>query len=278
VSEWHAIVAEMALWERRPADARHEVAQALPAAQVGDNTYFLALLIWLGLRAEADLAEQTIGKEKARHPTTAGQTVAGGLLAAARALPRKLHPVPRSTVHLLLATAEHTRFEARSDPRVWQLAAERLEQEGCAYLAAYSRWRQAEAVMSGSRNRAGARRPLVSAHATARRLGAAPLREEIEALARRSRIDLDVVASETLPGKSGMKPGSPADTFGLTAREADVLTQLTAGCTNRQIAEALYISEKTVATHVSHILAKLDVTNRSQAAAAAHRLGLDPAL
>jgi DNA-binding CsgD family transcriptional regulator/tetratricopeptide (TPR) repeat protein len=277
VSEWHAIVAEMALWERRPADARHEIAQALPAVQAGDNTYILALLLWLGLRAEADLAERTISKEKAHHSTTAGRTVAGRLFAAVRALPRRLHPVPRATVHLLLAAAEHTRFQGRSDPRQWQVAAERLEQEGCAYLAAYSRWRQAEAVMGGSRNRASARRLLLSAYATACRLGAAPLGEEIEALARRSRIDLDPVAGETLPGKSGVKPGSAADTFGLTAREADVLAQLTAGHTNRQIAEALYISEKTVATHVSHILAKLDVTNRSQAAAAAHRLGLDPA-
>ena len=276
VSEWHALAAEIALWEGRPGDASHEIAQALPAVQSGDNTYILALLLWLGLRAQADLAEHTISKENPRGRTTAGRAAAGGLFAAARDLPRRLHALPRSAVHLLLAAAEHTRFQRRSDPLKWQLAADRLQQAGCAYLAAYARWREAEAVMTTSRNRAGASRPLLSAYATARRLEAVPLRQEIEALARRSRIDLDVAAIETLPGEPGVKQRSAADTLGLTAREADVLAQLTAGYTNRQIAEALYISEKTVATHVSHIFAKLDVTNRSQAAAAARRLGLDP--
>ncbi|MDQ1533525.1 MAG: hypothetical protein QOF28_1286 [Actinomycetota bacterium] len=46
------------------------------------------------------------------------------------------------------------------------------------------------------------------------------------------------------------------------------------GRTNRQIAEALFISEKTASVHVSNILAKLGVTNRSEAAAVAHRVGL----
>ena len=59
----------------------------------------------------------------------------------------------------------------------------------------------------------------------------------------------------------------------LTKRERDVLALLADGRTNRQIAETLYISDKTASVHVSHILAKLGVTNRGQAAAVAHRLG-----
>ena len=47
-----------------------------------------------------------------------------------------------------------------------------------------------------------------------------------------------------------------------------------AGATNRQIAERLFISPKTAALHVSHILAKLGVATRGEAAALAHRLGL----
>jgi DNA-binding NarL/FixJ family response regulator len=44
------------------------------------------------------------------------------------------------------------------------------------------------------------------------------------------------------------------------------------GRTNRQIAEALFISDKTASVHVSNILAKLGMANRGEAAAVAHRL------
>jgi DNA-binding NarL/FixJ family response regulator len=53
-----------------------------------------------------------------------------------------------------------------------------------------------------------------------------------------------------------------------------VLALVADGRTNRQIAERLFITDKTASVHVSHILAKLGVANRSEAAAAAHRLGL----
>ena len=52
---------------------------------------------------------------------------------------------------------------------------------------------------------------------------------------------------------------------------------MAAGHSNREIAAQLYISDKTASVHVSHILGKLRVSNRGQAAAAAHRLGLAPA-
>ena len=63
----------------------------------------------------------------------------------------------------------------------------------------------------------------------------------------------------------------------LTPRERDVLQILTEGFSNQQIARRLFISESTVSVHVSHILAKLGVSNRLQAAAAAQRLDLFPA-
>ena len=62
--------------------------------------------------------------------------------------------------------------------------------------------------------------------------------------------------------------------FGLTVRERQVLLEIAAGRTNRQIARKLFISEHTVSIHVSRILAKLGVGNRTAAAAAAHRLRL----
>jgi LuxR family transcriptional regulator, maltose regulon positive regulatory protein len=60
----------------------------------------------------------------------------------------------------------------------------------------------------------------------------------------------------------------------LTQRECDVLTLIVAGRTNRQMGEELYITEETVKSHVAHILRKLDVTSRTQAAIRGRELGL----
>jgi DNA-binding NarL/FixJ family response regulator len=58
----------------------------------------------------------------------------------------------------------------------------------------------------------------------------------------------------------------------LTQREREVLDRLAAGATNRAIAAELVISEKTVSSHVSNILAKLGVETRGAAAALARRV------
>jgi DNA-binding NarL/FixJ family response regulator len=60
----------------------------------------------------------------------------------------------------------------------------------------------------------------------------------------------------------------------LTAREREVLELIADGLPNRAIAEALFVSEKTVKTHVSSVLAKLRVDDRTQAAVFAIRHGL----
>ncbi len=60
----------------------------------------------------------------------------------------------------------------------------------------------------------------------------------------------------------------------LTERETDVLRLLAKGCSNKEIAQTLIIGEKTVKTHVSNILAKLNVPSRTQAALYAVRIGL----
>ncbi|HUA05167.1 MAG TPA: response regulator transcription factor [Solirubrobacteraceae bacterium] len=60
----------------------------------------------------------------------------------------------------------------------------------------------------------------------------------------------------------------------LTTRERDVLALIVQGRSNKRIALELGISEKTVKTHVGHVLAKLDVTDRTQAAVLAVQAGL----
>jgi two-component system, NarL family, response regulator DevR len=66
----------------------------------------------------------------------------------------------------------------------------------------------------------------------------------------------------------------------LTEREREVLALVARGYTNKQIAEALYVSEKTARNHVSHILEKLGLSRRSEAAAFAveHKIVPPPSL
>jgi len=73
---------------------------------------------------------------------------------------------------------------------------------------------------------------------------------------------------------NGTAPSAARSPYGLTPRELEVLRLVAQGRTNREIAEVLFISAKTVSVHVSNILAKLQVPTRGEAAATAHRLGL----
>ncbi|MFF1508791.1 AAA family ATPase [Streptomyces sp. NPDC058326] len=133
---------------------------------------------------------------------------------------------------------------------------------------ARARHRLADALLVEGGHREEATALLREAHATAVRLGARPLREDVELLAARARLSLT-------PEKQPQTPAEPGDdTFGLTPREQDVLGLVAAGRTNRQIAEELFISPKTASVHVSNILAKLGVAGRGEAAALAHRLHL----
>jgi DNA-binding CsgD family transcriptional regulator len=72
----------------------------------------------------------------------------------------------------------------------------------------------------------------------------------------------------------GPRPRTRGNPAGLTARELEVLALLADGLRNAEIAERLFLAEKTVVHHVSAILHKLDVTSRGQAAATAVRLGI----
>ena len=85
-------------------------------------------------------------------------------------------------------------------------------------------------------------------------------------------------SASTSPDPGLPEPESPnaqqglEELLGLTPREAEVLTLVARGFTDREIAGALVISVKTAGVHVSHILRKLNVPSRLEAAAIAHRV------
>jgi NarL family two-component system response regulator LiaR len=74
---------------------------------------------------------------------------------------------------------------------------------------------------------------------------------------------------ETLAAEDGQEPLDR-----LTPREREVLVLIGRGFSNKRIANELDLSEKTVKTHVGHVLAKLGVTDRTQAAVVAVRAGI----
>lgn len=110
------------------------------------------------------------------------------------------------------------------------------------------------------------------------RLDLAAVRDRVDALAARlGEPAPDGIAARPAGTDAARPPAAPADratTYGLTAREMEVLALLGRGASTTEIADELSISIRTVTTHVSHILGKLGVTSRAAAAAFAARNGV----
>jgi DNA-binding NarL/FixJ family response regulator len=87
-----------------------------------------------------------------------------------------------------------------------------------------------------------------------------------------ARVRRSIERSSSGGGGNGNKAAN--DDVRLSPREREILELLAAGSTQAEIASALVISPKTVATHIQHLLAKLGVHSRAQAVGAAYRLGL----
>jgi DNA-binding NarL/FixJ family response regulator len=135
--------------------------------------------------------------------------------------------------------------------------------------AAYASYREAEARLTSGGPRAAAQRALSASVAAADAAGARLLHEHAVALARRARLDIDP-ASDTVDVTTRPAP----DASGLSPRELEVLALIALGRTNNQIAAELFISPKTAGVHVTHILEKLGVNSRLEAAMTAARLGI----
>jgi DNA-binding CsgD family transcriptional regulator/tetratricopeptide (TPR) repeat protein len=270
LATYDGYVAELALWERRWTDADAAIRDGMASARPRWGAQIRVWLCGKGLRAQAELSALA----RARHDADAvGAALAraGDLLDGARRAAGEAGAVtPNAAGWRALAEAEHERARRVARPDLWSGAAERWDQLERPPLAAYCRWRQAEALVSAGASRTEASAPLSEAHAVASRLGAKPLASELERLAERARLDLAPPDTGSADRKHDMQ-----EILGLTPREAEVLTLVARGLTNREIAAALVISAKTASVHVSHILRKLDAPNRLEAAAIAHQIASD---
>jgi DNA-binding CsgD family transcriptional regulator len=237
-------------------------------------------LLALGLRALAELAETAratrdeAGLAEAMRRSDALRTRLAS--AAELALP------PSAMAWVTTAMAEIARADGSATPESWATAIAAWDAAPDPAEAAYARFRHAEDALRRSGVKADVAAELEAAWRAAVELGAAPLRTEIETLASRARIKLEVappanVDADTDGTRTPPEPrrgGRAASPHGLSAREIEVLRLVAAGRSNGEIAERLFITRKTAGVHVTHILNKLGVSNRVEAAMAAARLGL----
>jgi DNA-binding CsgD family transcriptional regulator len=256
-------------------DREGAVEAALRAVRSTDNTddeFYVEPATRLGVEIAADLAAQARARHEAAGVAEA-RAVADPFVARADFLTERAATMgiaPRTRGELASIAAERRRLEGVHDVGAWRAAVQAWREVGEPYPEARARARLAEALLATQAPKPEIEDELRAAAAIADALRAAPLRDEVTRIARWARVDLGSAAPDLAADATD---GQPAP-FALTRREREVLALVADGRTNRQIAETLFISTKTASVHVSNILSKLGVTNRSEAAAVAHRLGI----
>jgi DNA-binding CsgD family transcriptional regulator len=273
----HLVDGEMAATRRRYSDARASVARGLAASDAEEDHLGGARLATLGLRVEADAAAAADVHHRTRSAAP-GIELATGHVVRLRAL--RSTPMarggPADVAGALVATgeAEMARLTIAPDAADrWALAVDAWMRAGDPYMGALSRTRLAEIQIADAASRSAAAEPLRDALRTADGLGALPLARSIEVLARRARlrsvlVDQRMALAQEPPGVR------EARRLGLSDREIEVLALVADGLPDREIGERLFITTKTVGHHVSHILDKLALDRRGEAAAVAFRIGL----
>jgi DNA-binding CsgD family transcriptional regulator/tetratricopeptide (TPR) repeat protein len=278
VIDLHSFGTEIALWDGDPAAALAVARDGFDRLVEMDDAIILGQLAMPAVHAAADLA---VRLRAARDQAGADDAVraARDVIDRYRASTARLTEQDALAVHeigwrMALCAAELARADGRDDPALWDAVRPALAARPAPFLEAYVLWRKAEAL-AGRTEIGAAAEPLREAHAIALAIGAPLLVAGIAGLGRRLRVDLASAAVATADAGDRPAPDVPADPFALTGREREVLALVAEGYTNRRIAETLFISESTAGVHVSHILGKLGVESRTEAAAVAVRLGLD---
>ena len=237
-----------------------------------DDISIRSHLAAVGAGAAADLAEDELRLGRLRGPRDAPQRAAALAALAASIADGTLVPgsasVPMTRANALVAEAEAARASGKDRPSGWQAAADALEALGLRPRVAYVQLRLANTLLR-SGDRAAAETALRDARDLAAEIGMPVLEQDIANLARAGRLGIEARHAVAAPPADA--PGE-ADPWGLSPRERDVLELLANGRTNAEIGEMLFISPKTASVHVTHILNKLGVSTRTEAALAAARV------
>jgi DNA-binding CsgD family transcriptional regulator/tetratricopeptide (TPR) repeat protein len=258
--------AELALEEGHLDQARRLAARAAAMLSVSEHTRVMVQILRLGLQIEADIAQghgRSLRQDPGHH---ASREYLHGLLMVIGG-----SPLLDVTAHRVTAEAEYARCLKTGDPEAWAQPIREWEGLERPRELAYCCLRAAEAGLDSRRAATAPTQALIRGYRIAADIGAEPLVRFAVDLARRSRITLTDTPRDELAAASG-----PVSSQGprFTPRERDVLRELALGSSNKEIAAQLFISQRTVAVHVSNVMAKLAVSRRGQAAAAAIRLGL----
>jgi DNA-binding CsgD family transcriptional regulator len=268
----HALRAELLIELGEPDAALDEVELALHDIALTNDHLVRPESCVLGVRALVDSRDMASARGR-RLDADKVRRLAGEFVDQAQ---RDAHEMasasgtaPARTLALAVqCEAEATRLD-ESDPTSWNAAVTAWKFAGEPWPTAYCLFRTAEAELAMPGGRAAAASALVEAWRIASTIDARLVREHVELLARRARIPLPTTDPSGNPSERLI-----AQDLGITAREVEVLDQLARGRTDRQIADALFISKKTVSVHVSSILRKLDAGNRIDAGEIGQRAGL----
>ena len=171
-----------------------------------------------------------------------------------------------------LMELELTSINESLDPGAAAVSIELLESSGYLYEAGQARLLLVEHLVVGqSTDRAVLVAALTELNEIAVSNGMKWIAQRAVSLAKVARV---VLATSEDSEPMGVERAKPEYPHHLTGREVEVMSLLAEGLTNKTIGERLFVSPRTVGTHISNLLAKLGVSNRGEAAAAFHRLGL----
>ena len=244
--------AQLALAAGHLDDARAHISAALAISDRCDDMIYAPKACSVGISAEASCPAPNLGTVEALTARLSD------IEAMARSFGGRLLAEPAAFA--AMARAEARELAGGLQPEAWQAATTAWHHCRDKYWTAVCKFKTADAVLRAKGDRSVAARIAAEALAAAHSLGAAPLAADLEVLNRRGRLT------------ARPAPADPLRRLGLTEREAEVLDLLAEGRTNRQIGDALFISDKTVSVHVTNLLRKLGVESRTEAAEMSRRL------